>query len=120
MWFWQDDGYALGTGPYNDGPGLGGFFSDLAEHWRGWEGERSWGDIEGLIRIDATHDGRGHISLHFDLQKSLDGEWRTQGTLCGGRAARRPRSSCACVRPRSFRLATDPVVLASAPTDEQQ
>jgi len=81
MWFWQDDGYALGTGPYNDGPGLGGFFSDLAEHWRGWEGERSWGDIEGLIRIDATHDGRGHISLHFDLQKSLDGEWRTQGTL---------------------------------------
>ena len=79
--FWQDDAYALGTGPYNEGPGISGFLADLAENWRGWTGSKSWGDLEGLIRIEATHDGRGHVSLDFDLRSSLYDGWRVEATV---------------------------------------
>ncbi|MEV6816345.1 DUF6228 family protein [Micromonospora sp. NPDC051296] len=29
----------------------------------GWDGVRSWQSLERDLRIDATHDGRGHVSL---------------------------------------------------------
>ena len=54
---------------------LAAFFSDLAEHWRGWQGERVFESIEGDLRIRATHDG--HVNLRVLLWESTvpDG-WR--------------------------------------------
>jgi Family of unknown function (DUF6228) len=36
---------------------LATFFEELAESWRGWQGERIYESIEHDLRIVATHDG---------------------------------------------------------------
>ena len=58
------EGYADGFGPLAD------FFRDLAEHWRGWDGERTYESIEHDLRIVATHDG--HLRLKVRLWQSTD------------------------------------------------
>lgn len=59
---------------------LAGFFSDLADGWRGWRGERVFESIEGDLRIQATHDG--HVNLHVTLWESTvpDG-WSVQSVV---------------------------------------
>lgn len=52
---------------YHVGPPVA-FFRDLADSWRGWEGERFWGDIDGVIELRATSDSTGHISLRVILR----------------------------------------------------
>ncbi len=48
-----------------DGDGLASWAAELAESYRGWDGLRSWKSLERDLRIDATNDGRGHVSLRF-------------------------------------------------------
>ncbi len=48
-----------------DGDGLTSWTTDLAQSYQGWEGVRSWRSLEHDLRIDASHDGRGHVSLRF-------------------------------------------------------
>lgn len=47
--------------PYGTSPDE--FFETLAANWRGWEGEKSWGAIEGEYSLVATADSVGHITL---------------------------------------------------------
>lgn len=39
------------------------YFSDLAKHWKGWEGEKKWRAIEDECRIDSTMSKTGHVTL---------------------------------------------------------
>jgi hypothetical protein len=59
---------------------LATFFADLADQWRGWQGERVFESIEGDLRIQATHDG--HVNLRVTLWESTvpDG-WKVQAEV---------------------------------------
>ncbi|MCZ8095474.1 MAG: DUF6228 family protein [Acidovorax sp.] len=61
---------------------LGDFFRDLAANWRGWQGEKSWGTLEGEVTLTATSDGTGHITMKFTLSQPYTGfEWQVSGAL---------------------------------------
>ena len=42
---------------------LGAFFRELATHWRGWEGKKEWGSLQGELGLAAAIDSTGHVSL---------------------------------------------------------
>lgn len=42
--------------------------ADLAESYEGWDGLRAWESLEHDLRIDATHDRRGHVNLRFVIR----------------------------------------------------
>ncbi|GIF23969.1 hypothetical protein BJ973_004583 [Actinoplanes tereljensis] len=48
-----------------DGDSLASWVAELADSYPGWDGVRSWKSLERELRIDATHDRRGHVSLRF-------------------------------------------------------
>ncbi len=57
------------------------YLADLADHWRGWDGEKEW---EALgLRLEARHDGLGHVTLDVTLEEdyaSAD-RWRVRASL---------------------------------------
>jgi hypothetical protein len=58
------------------------FFEQLAEHWRGWPGERSHESLEHHLRLSASTDSLGHISLRLLLRGIDSGSnWRAEETL---------------------------------------
>jgi hypothetical protein len=61
--------FAIQTYLYTDAPTLTHFFRDLAENRQGWSGAKSWKSIEGDFKLDATHDGCGHVRLTISLIK---------------------------------------------------
>ncbi|MDI6105593.1 DUF6228 family protein [Actinoplanes sp. NEAU-A12] len=50
------------------GDSLPAWTAELAESYVGWDGVRSWRSLEHDLRIDATHDRRGHVSLRFAVR----------------------------------------------------
>ncbi|SCL64246.1 hypothetical protein GA0070604_5161 [Micromonospora eburnea] len=50
-------------------PDLVDFFQQLADDWRGWDGERSWRSLDATMRITAQHDGKGHVTLGGTLHQ---------------------------------------------------
>jgi len=46
------------------------FFKSLAESWRGWEGEKTWEDLEHRVGLTATCDRTGHVTLKVLVQDS--------------------------------------------------
>ena len=50
------------------GDGIAPWAADLAESYRGWDGVRTWESLEHDLRIDAMHDGRGHVRLRFVIR----------------------------------------------------
>ena len=50
------------------GDGIVPWAADLAESYRGWDGVRTWELLEHDLRIDAMHDGQGHVSLRFVIR----------------------------------------------------
>lgn len=64
--------------------GLGEFFRDLAEHWVGWPGEKSWESVEGDLSLTASHDRLGHVTLVVELRERFDPperEWVARAPL---------------------------------------
>ena len=51
-----------------DGDGIVSWTASLAESFHGWDGVRSWESLEQDLRIDAMHDGLGHVSLRFVIR----------------------------------------------------
>jgi len=43
------------------------YFQSLANSWKGWDGERRWDSLEGELKLAASMDHTGHVSLHFAL-----------------------------------------------------
>ena len=46
------------------------FFKSLAESWRGWEGEKTWEDLEHRVCLTAICDRTGHVTLKVLVQDS--------------------------------------------------
>jgi len=47
--------------PYGNSPV--DLFKSIENEWRGWEGEKSWGSLEGEFDLSAHSDNTGHITL---------------------------------------------------------
>ena len=57
------------------------FFTDLAEHWRGWSGTKNYRSVEGDLLLQADHTG-SHVELHFTLQDpEFHNSWSAWGKL---------------------------------------
>lgn len=70
------------NGPhYMTGATIADLFADLAEHWRGWSGEKVWENNEGTLRLAAVHDGAGHIQIEVHLTKYAHQEWAVTGSV---------------------------------------
>ena len=53
------------------------FFQDIAQDWRGWDGEKTWHSLDGELDLTATSDLRGHITIRVQLQPTAGPEgWR--------------------------------------------
>jgi len=61
-------------GPGHGLDGLDSLFVAMADQWRGWAGEKSWGSLEGELSVSCTHDGLGHVKMAVELQPDLLGE----------------------------------------------
>lgn len=58
------------------------FFAELAESWRGWDGEKDWESVESHIALTATADRLGHVSLRVILRDPFaPAAWRAEATL---------------------------------------
>lgn len=61
------------------------FLADLAEHWRGWEGEREWSSCERHIGLYAKHDKLGTVSVTVELRSGIytgaGPTWRAVGVV---------------------------------------
>jgi len=44
-----------------------GLIRDMAERWRGWDGELVWGSLEGELTLRCTQDRAGHVSIGVEL-----------------------------------------------------
>jgi hypothetical protein len=64
--------------------GLAALFAELAEDWRGWDGERVWVSLEGELAARATHNGLGTVELVVtlgELEPKATGMWSAQASL---------------------------------------
>jgi len=65
-----DVGWAKASGEvstYLHGPPTN-FFADIAQSWRGWDGAKTWEDLEHRVGFKATSDKTGHITLRVTLR----------------------------------------------------
>jgi len=54
----------------------------LVRDWRGWAGEKSCESLEGHLRISATSDSLGHVSLRVELgDNQVPIDWRAETSL---------------------------------------
>ena len=54
----------------------------MAANWRGWEGELSWGTLEGEFKMTATCDRLGHIDLLVEMKSdSYPRDWELKARL---------------------------------------
>ena len=52
-------------------------FKDIAAHWRGWSGEKSWYALERELELVATSDSLGHIKIQVHIRPDASSEtWR--------------------------------------------
>ena len=59
-------------------PEMAGFFQDLADSVRGFEGERTWHSIEGHLTMSAHVDPVGHCALSFTVRNGHWSSWEVQ------------------------------------------
>ena len=58
------------------------FFADLAASWKGWVGAKERESLEGHLKVIATADSLGHISLRVKLRDVIpSADWRAEGIL---------------------------------------
>ena len=58
------------------------WFLELAENWRGWQGERQWESIEHELRLVATNDRRGHVAIRIRLRSGFwNDDWSVEATV---------------------------------------
>ncbi len=51
--------------PFNNS--LQKFFEELAENWKGWNGEKKWASLEGELSLVCTSDNLGHIEIEVTI-----------------------------------------------------
>jgi hypothetical protein len=73
------------TNIWDMGTGLGPFIREIANAWRGFEGVREYGSLEGQLWLACTHDGLGTIRCEVTLRNPT--EWALTATLALGAGA---------------------------------
>lgn len=48
------------------------FLADLAQHWKGWQGQKRFETFEEELIIEGSHDGKGHIELQVYLSTNQE------------------------------------------------
>ena len=48
------------------------FFEDLADNWRGFNGEKEWSSLEGEFSLNCTSDNFGHFALEATIRNFED------------------------------------------------
>ena len=48
------------------------FFENLAENWKGFDGEKKWSSLEGEFSLDCTSDNLGHFALEATIRNNED------------------------------------------------
>lgn len=57
-------------------------FDEMARDWKGWKGTKTWAALEDELRLEASADSTGHISLVVTIRDYNDpAEWRLKATL---------------------------------------
>ena len=58
-------------------------FRNMAERWRGWDGELSWGSPAGDLKLRCTQDRAGHVFIVVELRSGWRREaaWSIQATI---------------------------------------
>jgi hypothetical protein len=81
------DGGQMTTVVLDLGTGLRDLFTGLAEAWKGFDGTRSFGSLEGQLTIEARHDGLGTVRCDVHLRQPSPPEWDLSATLDFGAGA---------------------------------
>ena len=59
-----------------------GLFDEMARDWKGWKGTKTWAALEDELRIEASADSTGHVSLVVTIRDYNDPtNWRLKATL---------------------------------------
>jgi hypothetical protein len=58
---------------YNSG--LAVFMRDIANDWRGFDGERAYASTEGHLSLTCRHDGRGTVHCRVVIGRLSPPEW---------------------------------------------
>ncbi|MDP8971616.1 MAG: DUF6228 family protein [Actinomycetota bacterium] len=61
--------------------GFDEFWRELARDWRGWEGTRSWGSLEGELELSVVSDRLGHVTLEVCLSEGSPFQWQVHGIV---------------------------------------
>lgn len=57
-------------------------FDEMGREWKGWKGTKTWAALEDELRLEASADSTGHISLAITMRDYTDpSEWRLKATL---------------------------------------
>ena len=66
---------------YHSGP-PSALFDEMARDWMGWQGTKTWAALDDELRIEATEDLTGHISLVVTMRDHSDpANWLLKATL---------------------------------------
>jgi hypothetical protein len=65
------------VGSYMSG-GIADFFAGLAESWKGWTGKRTWGSLEGELKLNAESDRTGHVRVRVSLRDGAPPRWEVE------------------------------------------
>jgi hypothetical protein len=51
------------------------FLESLSEEFRGWEGDRSWENLDHDLGVEAAWSSRGHVALRWWITPSSSDRW---------------------------------------------
>ena len=61
--------------------GFDEFWRELAGDWRGWEGTRSFGSLDGELELSVVSDRLGHVTPEACLSEGSPFRWRAHGIV---------------------------------------
>ena len=65
-----------------DRQSLASLFTDMAENWKGWKGDKTWISAEGNFQLVCSSDRLGHIAIEVELSQHRSSEpWFSRFTL---------------------------------------
>lgn len=56
------------------------FFEDLAENWKGFDGEKGWSSLEGEFSLSCMSDSLGHFALEVTI-RNIEDTWCARKTI---------------------------------------
>lgn len=60
-------------------------FTEVARDWRGWSGEKIWGDVDDALTLRATCDSLGHVGLSVRMRDPSGDQLEGKLTLEAGK-----------------------------------